>query len=74
MNEDDLALRNLTYARFVKLGRFGQAQRAGQPHRRVVAGRAVDTPLQVTDRPLAHSRRLGQLLLGQPGLIAQLPQ
>jgi hypothetical protein len=52
----------------------GQAQRAGQQHCGVLAGGAVDAPLQVTDRPRAHGRRLGQLLLGQPGLSPQLPQ
>ena len=52
----------------------GQAQRAGQPHRGVVAGRAVDAPLQVTDRPRAHPGRLGQLLLRQLGPGPQLPQ
>ena len=31
-------------------------------------------PLQVTDRPRAQPRRLGQLLLRQPGLDAQPPQ
>jgi hypothetical protein len=30
-------------------GRLGQAERAGQPHGGVVAGRAVDAALQVTD-------------------------
>ena len=55
-------------------GRLGQAQRAGQPHRGVLAGRAVDAPLQVTDRPRAHPGRLGQLLLRQPGPGPQLPQ
>ena len=37
-------------------------------------GGAVDAPLEVTDRPRAQARRLGQLLLGQPGLGPQLPQ
>jgi hypothetical protein len=31
--------------------RLGQAQRAGQQHRGIPAGGAVDAPLQVTDRP-----------------------
>ena len=51
-----------------------QAQRAGQQHGGVLAGRAVDAPLQVTDRPRAQARCLGQLLLRQPGLAPQLPQ
>ena len=51
-----------------------QAQRPGQQHSRVLAGGAVDAPLQVTDRPLAHPRGLGQLVLGQPGIGPQLPQ
>src|SRR5215470_10062685 len=51
-----------------------QAQRPGQQQRSVLAGGAVDPPLQVTDRPLAHLRGLGQLVLGQPGLVAQPPQ
>jgi hypothetical protein len=46
----------------------------GQPHRGVLAGRAVDAPLQVTDRPRAQARRLGQLLLRQAGSGPQLPQ
>jgi hypothetical protein len=37
-------------------------------------GGTVDPPLQVTDRPRAQARRLGQLLMGQPGLGPQLPQ
>jgi hypothetical protein len=47
-----------------------QAQRRGQQHRSVLAGGGVDAPFQVADRPLAHLRGLGQLVLGQPGLIA----
>jgi hypothetical protein len=54
--------------------RLGQAQRAGQQLGGVLAGGAVDTPLQVTDRPWAQGRRVRQLLLGQPGFSAQLPQ
>ena len=54
--------------------RPGQAQRTGQQHRGVLAGGAVDAPLQVTDRPRAQPRRLRQLLLRQPGLGPQLPQ
>ena len=41
--------------------------------RGVLAGGGVDAALQVTDRPLAHLRGLGQLILGQPGLVPQLP-
>jgi len=47
---------------------------ATQQHGGVLAGRAVDTPLQVADRPRAHARRLRQLLLRQPSLRPQLPQ
>ena len=54
-------------------GRAVQTQRGGQQHRGVLAGGGVDAPFQVTDRPLAHPRGLGQLLLGQPSLVAQLP-
>ena len=54
--------------------RLGQAQRAAQQHGGVLAGSAVDAPLQVTDRPRAQARRLRQLLLRQPGLGPQLPQ
>ena len=35
---------------------------------------ALMPALQVADRPLAHLRGLGQLVLGQPGLVPQLPQ
>ncbi len=52
--------------------RLGQAQRAAQQHGGVLAGSAVDAPLQVTDRPRAQARRLRQLLLRQPGLGPQL--
>jgi hypothetical protein len=55
-------------------GRAVQAQRLGQQHRSVRAGGGVDPAFQVTDRPLAHLRRLGELVLGQPAFIAQLPQ
>jgi hypothetical protein len=54
-------------------GRAVQAQRPSQQHRGVLAGGGVDTALKVTDRPLAHLRGLGQLVLGEPGLVAQLP-
>ena len=54
--------------------RPGQAQRIGQQLGGVLAGGAVDAPLQVTDRPRAQLRRFGQLLLGQPRLGPQLPQ
>ena len=54
--------------------RLGQAQCAAQQHSSVLAGCAVDAPLQVTDRPRAQARRLRQLLLRQPGLGPQLPQ
>ena len=54
-------------------GRAVQAQRAGQQHRGVLAGGGVDAALQVADRPLAHPRGLGQLVLSQPSLVAQLP-
>jgi hypothetical protein len=37
--------------------RPAQAQRIGQQPGGVLAGRAVDAPLQVTDRRLAHPRR-----------------
>ena len=53
---------------------LGQAQRPGQQERGVLAGRAVNAPLQVTDRPRAQPCRLRQLLLSQPGLGPQLPQ
>jgi len=42
-----------------------QAQRPGQQQRGVLAGGAVDPPLQVADRPRGKARRLRQLLLGQ---------
>ena len=51
-----------------------QAERVGQQPGAVLAGRPVDAPLQVTDRARAQPGRLGQFLLGQPGLGAQLPQ
>jgi hypothetical protein len=54
-------------------GRAVQAQRPGQQQRGVLAGGGVDAALQVADRPLAHPRGLSQLLLGQPGIIPQLP-
>ena len=54
--------------------RPGQAQRIGQQQRGVLVGGAVDTPLQVTDRPRAQARRFRQLLLRQPGLVPQPPQ
>jgi hypothetical protein len=54
--------------------RLSQAQRIGQQPGGLLMGGAVDAPLQVTDRPRAHGGRLGQLLLGQPGLGPQLPQ
>jgi hypothetical protein len=54
--------------------RPGQAQRTGQQHRGVLAGGAADPPLQVTDRPRAHARRLRQLLLRQQRPSPQLPQ
>ena len=40
----------------------------------VLAGGAVDAPLEVTNRPRAQARRLRQLLLRKPGLGPQLPQ
>lgn len=52
----------------------GQAERISQQHLGVLARSAVDAPLQVTDRPGTHARRLGQLLLRQPGLGPELPQ
>ena len=55
-------------------GRPGQAQRTGQQFGGVLAGGAVDAPLQVADRPRAQARRFGQLLLGQPRPGPQLPQ
>src|SRR5262249_41505086 len=54
--------------------RFGQAERIGQQHGGVLAGGAVDSALQVTDRPRAQARRFCQLLLGELGLGPQLPQ
>ena len=54
--------------------RLSQAQRARQQRGGVLAGRWVDAPLQVTDRPRGKARRLRQLLLGQPRLGPQLPQ
>ena len=57
-----------------RAGRLGQAERAGQQLGGVLAGGAVDAPLEVTDRSRAQARRLGQFLLGQPGLGPQLPQ
>jgi hypothetical protein len=53
----------------------GRAEVAGdgQQHRGVLARGDIDAALQVADRPLAHPRGLGQLVLGQPGLIAQPP-
>ena len=51
-----------------------QPQPIGQQQRGVLVRGAVDAPLQVTDRPRAHARRLRQLLLRQPGLGPQLPQ
>ena len=52
----------------------GRTEGIGQQLAGVLAGGAVDAPLQVTDRPRAQVRRLGQLLLGQPRLGPQLPQ
>ncbi len=57
-----------------RAGRLGQAQCAGQQPGGILAGRAVDSPLQVADRPRGQARRLGQLLLGQLGFGPQLPQ
>ena len=54
--------------------RAGQAQCIGQQPGRVLAGGAVDSPLQVADRPRGQARRRRQVLLGQPGLGPQLPQ
>ena len=54
--------------------RLSQAQRARQQHGGVLAGRKVDAPLQVADRPRAQACRLRQLLLRQPGPGSQLPQ
>ena len=55
-------------------GRAVQPQRIGeQPHRVLVRG-GGQAPLQVADRPRAHPRRLGQLLLRQPGPGTQPPQ
>jgi hypothetical protein len=52
----------------------GQAERISQQYGGVLAGGAVDASLQVTDRPGAQARSLGQFLLGQPGLGPELPQ
>jgi hypothetical protein len=52
----------------------GQAERISQQYGGVLAGGAVDTSLQVTDRPRAQTRSLGQLLLREPGLGPELPQ
>jgi hypothetical protein len=54
--------------------RVHQAQRTGQQHGCFLVDGQVDAALQVTDRPRAQARRLGQLLLGQPGLAPQLSQ
>ena len=54
--------------------RPGQAQRTSQQPGGVLMRGGVDAPLQVTDRPRAHARRLRQFLLGQPRLGPQLPQ
>ena len=55
-------------------GRAGEAQRTGQQLGGLLAGGAVDTSLQVADRPRAQAGRFGQLLLGQPRPGPQLPQ
>jgi hypothetical protein len=55
-------------------GRADQVQRIGQQPSRILAGGQVDAPLQISDRPRAHPRRLGQVLLRQPGIGAQPPQ
>ena len=55
-------------------GRPVQPERPGQQDGGVLAGGGVDPALQVTDRPLAHRRGLGQLVLGQPGPVPQPPQ
>jgi hypothetical protein len=49
-------------------------ERIGQPSSRVLAGRAVNAPLEVADRPWGEARRFGELLLRQPGFNSQLPQ
>ena len=55
-------------------GRAAQLERVGeQPHRVLVRG-GGQAPLQVADRPRAQPRRLGQLLLRQPGPGTQPPQ
>ena len=52
----------------------GQVQCLGQQLGGVLARGAVDTALQIADRPRADAGRFGQFLLGEPGFGAQLPQ
>ena len=54
--------------------RARQAKRIGEQPGRFPAGRQVDAPLQVADRPRAQARRFGQFLLRQPGITPQPPQ
>ena len=51
-----------------------QLERVRQQLGAFLAGGPVDAPLQVTDRARAQAGRLGQFLLGQPGLGTQLAQ
>jgi hypothetical protein len=54
--------------------RAGEVQRIGEQPGRFLAGGQVNAALQVADRPRAQARRLGQLLLRQPGISPQPPQ
>ena len=51
-----------------------QLERVRQQLGAFLAGGPVDAPFQVTDRARAQAGRLGQFLLGQPGLGTQLAQ
>ena len=53
---------------------FAQGQRVGEQPGGLIAGRQVDAPFEVTDRPGAQRRRLGEFFLAQPGAGPQLPQ
>jgi hypothetical protein len=54
--------------------RLGQVQRLRQEQGSLPASGVVDAPFQITNRPLAHPGGSSQLLLRQPGVIAQPPQ
>ena len=51
-----------------------QVQRVGEQPGRLIAGREIDAPFQVADRPRAQRRRLREFFLAQPGAGPQLPQ